>query len=193
VSGKSTFFHALVGRNTEPLTKLADFERRLDALEARQNIDVAMVKFCFVDFSKATDVEVLFRAYSAEVEKLQARYPKTTFVHITAPLTVVQGGIGGWLKSHFGSGAWGEKENAKRHAFNALLRSTFKDEPVFDLATLESTLPDGSIDTYQVNGASVPRLRGDLTDDGGHLNGRGCKMVADELLRFLAALPIKTE
>lgn len=188
-----SFFHALVGQNTQPLTKLSAFEAALDSLEARQTIDVAMVKFCYVDFDSTTDVDGLVDAYTATLRKLQAKYPKTTFVHITAPLTIVQGGVRGWLKSRFGTGAWGENENVKREAFNQRIRSTFRGEPIFDLAALEATLPDGRLDTYRVGEASIPRLRADFTDDGGHLNGAGRAAIATALVRFLATVPIKSD
>lgn len=188
-----SFFHALVGQNTQPLTKLSAFEAALDALAARQTVDVAMVKFCYVDFDSTTDVDGLVGAYTTTLRRLQARHPKTTFVHITAPLTIVQSGVRGWLKSRFGGGAWGEKENVKREAFNQKIRSTFKGEPIFDLAALEATLPDGRLDTFRVGEANVPRLRADFTDDGGHLNGAGRAEIAAALVRFLATVPIRAE
>lgn len=189
----ASFFHALVGENERPRSKVSDFARRLEALQARQPIDVAMMKLCYVDFDASTDVDGLFDAYAQTLRELRAKYPHTTFVHITTPLTTVQGGLRGWLKRHLGSGAWGERENARRHAYNERLRAAFKGEPLFDLAAIEATRPDGTSDTFELDGARVPRLRAELTDDGGHLNQAGRQEVSAALLRFLAQLPVKSQ
>lgn len=190
-SPSTSFHHALIGTNTVPLSKLDAFDRLLHAEERRQHVDVAMAKFCFIDFDANTDVNALFAAYAEEMKKLEQELPQTTLVHFTAPLTTVQGGIRGWLKHHLGGNAWGEKENVKRNAYNELIRSSYPKELVFDLAKFEATLPDGHLDTYEVDGHPIPRLRADFTDDGGHLNDRGRQEIARALLRFLGTVPLK--
>src|SRR5689334_6048679 len=64
-------YHAKIGRNEAPLTKLEDFERVLDKLGP--NLDVALVKLCYIDFSPSTDVDALFTAYQAMLERLEKK------------------------------------------------------------------------------------------------------------------------
>lgn len=172
-----------LGTNEAPLTKIADFEKTLDELGG--GVDVAFFKFCYVDFNASTDTDALFTEYEAAMSRLSTKYPKVTFLHVTAPLTVVQGGLKGWAKRTLGSGAWGERENVKRNAFNERLRAAHPGA-VFDLANIEATRADGKLETYEIDGATTPKLRADFTDDGGHLNSAGRRRVASALLDFLA-------
>ncbi|MBE2248154.1 MAG: SGNH/GDSL hydrolase family protein [Myxococcus sp.] len=181
------FVHTLVGRNEDPSGKVADFEKALDDVAGRP--DIAFFKFCYVDFTPSTDVEKLFAEYSASLTRLQAKYPKVTFVHVTVPLTVVQTGAKAWLKRRLGRAPWGEQENAVRHRYNELLRAKLSGQPLFDLAALESTRSDGTPQRFELGGAQVPMLVPGYTDDGAHLNAVGRRRVAEALLEFLAKLP----
>lgn len=180
--------HTLIGQNEAPLTKAADFERAMDGIGERA--DIAFFKLCYVDFDATTDVQAVFDAYKGTLDKLAAKYPKVTFVAVTAPLTTVQTGPKAWLKRTFGSGAWGEAENVKRQAFNEKLREAFRGKPLFDLARLEAQRPDGTTQSFTRDGATVPALTPEYTDDGGHLNAVGRKVVAEALVKFLAAVPV---
>lgn len=179
--------HTPVGKNEDPASKVADFEAALAAIEGRA--EVAFMKFCYVDFTPATDVEAVFSTYAAALERLRARYPAVTFVHLTVPLTVVQGGPKAWLKRLFGGAPWGERENAVRHRFNELLRTRLAGQPLFDLAAAEATKPDGTSSFVERDGQVVPALVPAYSDDGQHLNGEGRRRVAEALLTFLARLP----
>lgn len=181
--------HALVGQNEAPLTKVADFEKAMEAVGPRA--DVAFYKFCYVDFDATTDVAALFEAYRGSLERIAAKYPTVTVVAMTAPLTTVQTGPKAWLKNAFGGGAWGEKENVKRHAFNEKVREAFRGKPLFDVARVEAVRPDGTTQSFTRDGVAVPALVPAYTDDGGHLNAVGRKVVAEQLVKFLAALPKK--
>jgi lysophospholipase L1-like esterase len=184
-----TLAHAMVGHNEQPESTLADFERLMDGGLAKQS-DVAFFKFCYVDFNSATDAKALFEKYRATMAGLKARHPNVTFVHVTAPLTIVQRGAKAWLKELMGKPVWGLGENVTREAFNALLRQTYGGkEPLFDLAALESTRPDGGPETYDINGRAYPAMVPAYSDDGGHLNAVGQARVASALITFLAALP----
>src|SRR4029077_17474109 len=100
-----------------------------------------------------------------------------TLVHVTAPLTTVERGPKGWVKNRLGPGAWGEKENVKRHAFNRLLRQTWQGkEPLFDLAALEAAGPDGP-SSFERDGQTVPALSPAYAADTGHLNSRGQQAI----------------
>jgi lysophospholipase L1-like esterase len=77
--------------------------------------------------------------------------------------------------------------NAKRNEFNALLGQEFGAiDPIFDLAQIESTRPDGSRAYFQRSTESVFTLAPEWTYDGGHLNAAGRRVVAERFLAFLA-------
>lgn len=184
---KPAFVHALVGRNEAPLTKVADFEKALDELGGRA--EIAFFKFCYIDFTASTDVEALFAEYTAALTRLRAKYPQTTFVHVTVPLTTVQGGAKAWVKKLLGNQPWGAKENEVRHRYNELLRTRLAGQPLFDLAALESTRADGTLERFELGGTQVPALVAAYSDDGQHLNATGRVRVAAALVSFLAKLP----
>lgn len=187
-----TLAHALVGQNEQPETKLAHFERLLDGGLARQ-VDVALLKFCYIDFHGGTDAKALFEKYRATLAGLKTRHPGVTFVHVTAPLTTVQRGARAWFNELRGKPVFGVGENRSREAFNALMRQTYAgSEPLFDLAQLESTQADGTRETYELNGRAYPAMVPAYSDDGGHLNARGQAHVAAALVTFLGALPEPT-
>lgn len=180
--------HTLIGKNEDPHSKVADFEAALEATGGKP--EIAFFKFCYVDFDAKTNAEQLFEAYLASSRRLKARYPNVTFVHVTVPLTVVQTGAKAWLKHQLlGRLPWGAQENEVRNRFNALLRSKLEGEPLFDLAAVESTRPDGSAQSHEVAGRPVPALVAAYSDDGQHLNPVGRRRVAEALLTFLASLP----
>lgn len=186
---RPVFAHALVGRNEDPESKIAQFRAALLA-GAGEKAEIAFFKFCYVDFTPTTDVEALFARYRAAMEELRARFPNAQLVHVTAPLTTIQRGAKGWLKNHLGSGAYGERENVKREQYNALLRAAYQGrEPVFDLAKLESTTEGGGGEVFERDGKNWPALAPAYTDDGGHLNAAGRRRVAKALAEFLASLP----
>lgn len=178
-----------VERNGEPLRKLANFA---DALGEGSRYDIALVKFCYVDVNAATDAAALFARYRAAIDQLRKRNPRTTFVHVTLPLTTVQTGMKALAKRALGRDPSGTVENVRREQYNALLRKTYAGrEPLFDLARLESTGPDGAAVTVSWHHAVAPALSPAWTDDGGHLNEAGRLRAARELLRVLAAAPLQ--
>jgi hypothetical protein len=181
--------HAHIGANGDPLGKLAAFAQAVDGGGA---IDVALMKFCYVDFHAGTDPAALFARYQETLAGLAARHPGTTFVHVTAPLTTIQGGWKPLVKRLLGRET-SPAENARREAFNALVRRAYQGkEPLFDLARLESTRPDGGAEQISWKGQQVPVLVGGYTDDGGHLNATGQDRVARALAQYLAALPSRS-
>ncbi|MCK5076580.1 MAG: hypothetical protein KAR38_09400, partial [Calditrichia bacterium] len=72
------------------------------------------------------------------------------------------------------------------YEYNELLKETFKDEPVFNLAKVESTYPDGSRESFTQNGKTYYSLIRNYTYDGGHLNELGRQIAAKELMKVLA-------
>lgn len=182
--------HALVGRNTEPRTKLADFERLVAAGPAA-GADVALMKFCYVDVDASTDVQALFADYQATYARLAAANPRVRLAHVTVPLTVVQRGPKASLKRLLGRPVWGERENAQRHAFNELLRAEYGGKaPLFDLAALEAQHPDGSPERYTLAGRQLPALVPAYSDDGEHLNADGRARLGAAFAEFLASVEL---
>jgi lysophospholipase L1-like esterase len=151
--------------------------------------DIAFFKFCNVDINSKTDVKALFNEYSKALASLKAKYPNTVYVHMTSPVRIVQTGIKVPLKKLLGKPIDGYDDNAKREEYNELMRKAYAvKEPLFDLAMIESTLPDGSRTTFTKDGREYAYLAPEYTKDGGHLNEKGRKIVGEQLLIFLASL-----
>jgi hypothetical protein len=165
--------HALIGENRHPVGKLANFDATLRAGLADQ-VDVAALKFCYIDIRWNSDVDALFARYRATLDRLEADYPDVRFVHMTAPLTTGPHGIKDHLKVLLG-----RDDNAAREHYNDLMRAAYGPDRLFDLAALEATDPDGTVGPSELfAGYSV---------DGAHLNGAGSTLIAAELVDFLAA------
>ena len=181
--------HSFVAENGNPLRKLKSFEQAMG--QQPTGLDIALVKFCYVDFTAETDVKALFAQYRATINSLRVKNPGTTFVHVTAPLTIVQGGLIAGLKQLLGyAPLYGTLENMRREEYNALLRKAYHGrEPIFDLAHIESTSPDGAAETVKWKGSVVPTMMPAYTDDGGHLNAAGKLRAARELVSILASIP----
>lgn len=177
--------HAFLAENGEPLRKLASFKT---ALGEGSNADIALMKFCYVDVNGDTDASALFERYRAMITELRAKNPRTTFVHVTLPLTTAQTGWKALAKRMLGRAPYGTIENLRREEYNTLLRRAYRGrEPIFDLARVESTAPDGSTASVNWSGSSAPVMVAAYTDDGGHLNARGKLLAARELIAVLAA------
>lgn len=187
----ATFGHTPVARNGDPLQKLQSFEQAMGQQPA--GLDIALVKFCYVDITESTDAKALFARYQAMVDGLRAKHPGTIFVHVTAPLTIAQSGLKATIKRLIGRVPYGVIENQRREEYNILLRQAYQGhEPVFDLARAESTAPDGTAVIVEWKGTASPTMAAAYTDDGGHLNGVGKQRVARELISVLAAIPSKS-
>ena len=179
-------YHALVGRNDYPIEKFDDFV----ALSSSgfDGGGVAMVKLCYTDMHKDTDPRALFQDYQRRVAALRQRNPDLTVVHFTTPLTNIENWKGQLMSSLRGFSTQRER-NLIRHRYNELMRAAYHGkEPLFDIAALESTLPDGRAVYYRKGGENVPLLAAAYTDDGGHLNAVARRRVAEQLLVMLATL-----
>jgi hypothetical protein len=177
--------HTFVAENGDPMRKLQSFAA---ALGEGSQADVALLKFCYVDINADTDPRALFDAYRKTIDRLRVKNPKTTFVHVTLPLTTVQTGPKAWAKRLLGRAPYGTIENVKREEYNGLLRRTYAGrEPIFDLARVESIAADGTQATAEWGGATVPAMVSAYTDDGGHLNRAGRLRAAQALVAVVAA------
>lgn len=180
----ATLGHTFVARNGKPLEKLQNFRRALGAAP----VDLALVKFCYVDIQADTDVEALFSRYRQTLDELKRSHPGAVFVHVTLPLTTVQTGWKALAKRALGRAPSGTVENVRREQYNRLLREAYAGrEPLFDLARVESTAPDGAPVRVQWHGVTAPALSPAYTDDGGHLNAEGRRRAARELIAVLAS------
>ena len=82
--------HKFIGEDVKPLLKLEDFDRTMRGGMGRQ-VDVALMKFCWVDISSTTDVDTLFARYRDTMAALERDFPNVTFIHVTVPLTTEPG------------------------------------------------------------------------------------------------------
>lgn len=181
------FYHGKVGRNTAPESKLDEFAGIVERAPWPDG-GIAMVKLCYVDVHPGSDPEALFAAYRQKMSDLSARRPEVTFVHFTLPLTAARRSFSHWKNRLLGR-ATHEDVNAIRNRYNDLLLEAYENrEPVFDVARLESTLPDGSRSFLERGTERVYTLTREYTDDGGHLNAAAQRFVAERLLVFLAGL-----
>lgn len=186
--GAGAFGHGRMERNGDPELKLKSFVRALDSASGA-GPEIAFLKLCYVDINEQTDAARLFASYRRTLEELRARHPGTTFVHLTVPLMTVGSGLKAKVKRLLGRVPYDFLQNAKREEYNALLRQAYQGrEPLFDLAAIESTQPDGSRSMDSWDGRSVPVLAKQYAADEGHLNREGRQRAARELVAVLAAL-----
>lgn len=183
--GRGVLLHTKVGENENPVSKCQDFKRILDK-DVGDPVDVAMFKFCYIDFDETSDVGEIFAFYRKTMEELKLRYPNTIFIHVTAPLRYSAGGFGVWVREMLGRPNRSKLANVKRNEFNRRLRQTFAADPIFDLAASESTYPDGRRETFMMDGIRYYSLVRPYTDDGGHLNALGRTYAAADLVSSIA-------
>lgn len=182
------FIEARIGRNREPASKTQAFEAVLDAGFGAEPGAIALYKYCYVDVLADTDPDALFAAYARSIDDIRARHPALTIVHVTMPLQVADDGIVERLKTATGAPTQ-TRLNHARGRYNALLREHYgARDPIFDLAAIESTRPDGSRAYTRYRGEAAYMLAPEYTYDGGHLNEAAQDHVARALLAFLARL-----
>lgn len=177
--------HGGGGRNKDPKSKI-DFFAATIRNEPRLKPDVAFMKLCFVDFEPGTDVEDLFSHYQRTLESLKREHPEIRFAHVTAPLFKRPSDLKSSLNRLLGREVWEDAANVKRAEYNRRLIESFPSDPVFDLARVEATGPDGSVTAFEQAGRKVPSLNPIYTDDGGHLNDLGQRAAGAAMIRFLA-------
>lgn len=183
------FYHAGIGKNGDPLGKVKDFESIMRA-GAGDVVDIALMKFCYVDFDGKTEARGLYEAYAAALARLEAEYPRVVFVRATAPLTTGEGALKALAKSVLGKST-AASANASRERFNELVRAdcAASGKPLFDIALAEAASDDGVVTERSAGGRRYIALRDDYSSDGGHLNEAGREAVAGRLLAALAGLP----
>jgi hypothetical protein len=185
------FYHSAIGKNEDPESKIDAFANAMDQ-GIGNTADIAFLKFCFVDIDSHTDIGKLFEYYTSEMKRLSERYPNVIFVHFTVPLLKEnKKSIKGYIRNLFrkDDGFFDERHNIRRNEFNRLLLDKYAgNEPIFDLAEIESTFPNGSKCTFKSGRETYFAMVPDYTNDGGHLNALGGKKVAEQLLTYLCTI-----
>lgn len=183
------FAHSRVGKNLDPKSKIESFAANIGN-GIGDKVDIAFIKFCYVDVGKKTDVNGLFEDYREKISQLEKAFQNTTFVHLTVPLHETKLSWKTKLKTILGkTNLWEYAGNVEKNEYNDLLIKYYKGkEPVFDLAKIESTFPDGSRSFFKIKGKRYYSLVPEYTNDGGHLNEKGSKIVAEQLLILLTSL-----
>lgn len=187
------FLHSAVGKNMNPGSKMEAFSSNMRG-GIGSKTDLAILKLCFVDVTPETDAPRLLQGYRAMVQSLRDASPDVTFVHVTVPLT-----------SDFRGGKAAFKavkdlakkvlkrtnyyDNRRRNEFNELLRKEYGGkEPLLDLAMLEAVDSRGMVSWRERGGVRDYTLLEENSYDGGHLNERGRRLVAEQLLILLAGV-----
>ncbi|RPI96401.1 MAG: SGNH/GDSL hydrolase family protein [Spirochaetales bacterium] len=165
------FGHSLIGRNGDPQSKIDAFTRLMvNGLGDR--VDLAFFKFCYVDIVAETNIDDVFSCYALRRAELENKFPRVRFLTVTAPLKSDPVGLSATVQRMMGRTIRSEADNIRRNAFNARLREKYE-HSLFDLADCEATDP------------ARPSLRPEYTNDGGHLNALGRKIIGR---KFLSAL-----
>lgn len=179
--GKINIFHKKIGKNEDPVSKIKDFSTSLNNLTKKVNVDIAMMKLCFYDFNKNTDVGEVFDKYKSTMNELKSEHKNITFIHITTPLVENSKTYKYYIKKLIGKEIYNEATNKIRMEYNNLLLNEYDKKYIFDLAYVES-VPENNDKNQRL---SEYLLRDEYTSDGGHLNERGQKVVSTELINFL--------
>ncbi len=186
---RGVFAHSRIGKNCEPETKFDEFNQLIKT-ELGQQSDIAALKCCYVDVTGKTEVKKTFNDYVKIIAEIKEKYPEINIIHFTVPLTTTKITWKTKLKTILGKKEiWEYDDNIKRNQYNARLVEKYKGiEPIFDIAKIESTNPDGTRSTFQKDKKTYFAMSPEYTDDGGHLNKTGQKIVAEQFLLLLVNL-----
>lgn len=176
-----------IGKNGDPASKCRAFGEKAREMLG-DSLEIAVMKFCYADFNRETDVAAAIEHYRATVDSLRAVAPRLAIVHTTVPLVVRTAGWKKFVKRILGREESSDVANARRSEFNEMLKTRYRGEPLFDLAAAESTYPDGTREAFTTQGANAYALVSDYSDDGSHLNATGRVIAAREFVRALASV-----
>lgn len=177
-------YHALIGKNGDPHSKIDDFARYVTSIGSK--CDILMMKLCYVDVTRDTDIRELFEHYRAAVRNLAKAAPEARLVHVTVPLRSVRLGLRSRIRILAGHTIEAVEDNIQRDAYNALLTSEYGGNGhLFDLAACEATSPNGHKSALRYKNMPVPNLYPKFTRDGGHLNAEGRKVIASEFIKLI--------
>ena len=181
--------HAYIGENGDPLGKVAEFDRIMRSGVARE-VDVALMKFCYSDITRETDVDAVFGQYRDSLATLEQDFPDVAFLHLTSPLTReadLETRVKAGIKKVVGREDASAANNVARERFNALMRREYSTDRLFDIAALESTTPDGATVSGTYGDERYLALYAGYSSDAtGHLNEAGSQIAAAGLLDAIA-------
>ena len=181
------FAHSDIGKNDDIDSKLNDFSNNIRK-GFGDKADIAFLKLCFWDVRRKTDVNKVFNNYRKTITSLKKEYPDTIFLHLTVPLMSHSNGVIAKIKRMIKPDN-DDLDNIKRNELNRLIVQEYGGkEPLFDIALIESTLPDGRRTIFSADGKDYYYLPDEYTNDGGHLNEQARKYVAEQLLITLSRL-----
>jgi len=179
------FVHFLAGQNRDYASKNAAVLRLLES-RTRAQRPVVLLKYCYSDINSPADPATMFEAYRDTVDTIQFEHPDVTVVHATTPLTTVESAFKSGASRFFGRPTRREAAVA-RHRYNEIMRAEFTGtEPIFDLAKVESTQPDGMVAGFTSGGCMVETISPHNTYDGVHLNAGCQRAAAGALLEVLS-------
>lgn len=183
--------HGPIGENGDPLSKIGGFDTVVRGPDGAQ-LDVAFMKFCYVDVAAGSDPQAIVSAYRSTIDSISRDRPGLRIVHTTMPLTSLDIGRKALVKRSLGFPSAGESANPVRGSYNEALRESFAPDAILDIAAIESKAPGHEGHTLASGDRNWPTLAPELTTDGGHLNTGGSVLVARELLLLLARQARKT-
>lgn len=178
------FMHSNIGQNGDPKSKFEEFSRIVNDLVSK-NLDVAMMKLCFVDITKNTNLDEVFGSYVKMIDSLQNKYPNLTIIHFSVPLKTKPSLLVKIKNMIKGRDDYDLQDEVARNKYNELLYLKYSKDKIFDLAEIESTYPNGKREFVNVEGKPCYILIKDYTDDGGHLNTVGQQVVSEKLINKL--------
>jgi hypothetical protein len=185
------FAHSYVGDNYDPQSKCRDFIQTINN-KLTPGLEYAFFKFCFIDIDRNSNVKAILELYKTTIDSLRIKNPEIKIIHFTVPLISQKVSwhlkLKRLVKKSIGRKDYSPLDNIKRNEYNELLHNYYKEEPIFDIARIESTYLDGRRELYSYNGNEYPALFFEYTDDAGHLNTLGRQVIAIELVKFLAKL-----
>lgn len=181
-----------IGRNFHPNEKIEDFSKIIRSGIVK-DVDIAFMKLCYVDSENVETIENLVKQYITVMEELEEEFPETIFVYITMPLTGVPKNFIIWVKNIVKKivdwPVYGKEDNIKRNYFNDLLKqSKLNKGKLFDLAKFESINPKGYESSFYQDGKKYNTMSPVYTNDGGHLNIIGRKVIAEKLIIYLSEI-----
>jgi hypothetical protein len=180
-------YHIEVARNGAPHSKIEHFKQIVSRWG--READIALMKLCYVDVTRDTDIAGVFEHYGSVVADIEASLPSLRLIHVTVPLRTLRLGFRSRLRLLGGQEVEPCEDNLQREAYNELIRARFRAKSlVFDLAAIEATRDDGRLHDIRYGGRRVRSLCPAYTYDGGHLNESGARRAAARFLELCCAL-----
>ncbi len=186
---KGFFAYTKIGENNNPQSKCHEFERLLRN-ELSGSVDIAILKLCYADIDRETNVDEVFRFYKEIIDGLAEDFPSKQILAATLPLRQNHQGMSIFLRELAGRPNKSKLDNFRRNEFNRRLYEYYPPGRLLDFATWESTKADSKREFYTMNGQKCFSLFEGYTDDGGHLNKSGRRAIAVEFIRKLADIVV---